>query len=127
MRSRRFMLGLVASAAAALVAALPAAGKNGVEATLRTAIPLDAPAGTQLELAWTLSYVDHGQRKPFGGGGIFVRLASASGKTAETGFARGDNGNYAAAVQVPKGGIGGVAIGIRGWTSGPTGTHRSDE
>ena len=71
------MVGLVASAAAALVAALPAAGKNGVEATLRTAIPLDAPAGTQLELAWTLSYVDHGQRKPFDWSAIWGLKLSA--------------------------------------------------
>jgi hypothetical protein len=116
---------VLCTAATALVAALPAAGKEGVEATLLTRIPLDAPAGTRLEVAWTLTYRDHGRRRPFGAGGVFVRLASAAGGSAETGFASGQ-GDYRAAVVVPKGGIGDVQIGLRGWTSGPSGTHESD-
>jgi LPXTG-motif cell wall-anchored protein len=116
---RRFALALLGIAAAGLVAALPAAGKEGVKATLRTSIPLDAPAGTPLRVAWTLGYVDeHGRRQPFGGGGIFVRLRSASGAGAETGLARGTPGDYVATVLVPDGGIGDVAIGIHGWSDG---------
>ncbi len=128
MRLRPLALGFLGIAAAALVAALPAAGKDGVKATLRTSIPLDAPAGKQLEVAWTLASVDeNGKRQPFGAGGVFVRLSSASGARAETGFARGgDAGDYTATVPVPKGGIGDVAIGIRSWTNGPSGTRQSD-
>jgi hypothetical protein len=122
---RRFALAALATAATALVAALPAAGKEGVEATLLTRIPLDAPAGTRLEVAWRLSYRDHGRRRPFGAGGVFVRLRSAAGAGAETGFASG-TGNYRATVVVPKGGIGDVQIGLQGWTSGPGGTRESD-
>jgi len=122
---RRFALVALAAAATALVAALPAAGKEGVEATLLTRIPLDAPAGTRLEVAWRLTYRDHGRRRAFGANGVFVRLTSASGAGAETGLA-GGTGNYRATVVVPDGGIGDVQIGLQGWTSGPTGTHESD-
>jgi hypothetical protein len=119
---RRFGLALVVLAVA-LVAALPAAAKEGVRATLTTTIPLDSAAGTSLDVAWTLASADG---KPFGAGGVFVRLLSATGERAKTGFARGDTGDYAATVRVPKGGIGDVEIGLRGFTSGANGTHRSD-
>jgi hypothetical protein len=122
---RRFALVALGAAATALVAALPAAGKEGVEATLLTRIPLDAPAGTRLEVAWRLTYLDHGRRRPFGAGGVFVRLRSATGASAETAFA-GGQGDYRATVVVPKGGIGDVQIGLQGWTSGPGGTRESD-
>jgi hypothetical protein len=116
---------VLGTAATALVAALPAAGKEGVEATLLTRIPLDAPAGTRLEVAWRLAYPDHGRRRPFGAGGVFVRLRSAGGGSAETGFASGD-GDYRATAVVPEGGIGDIQIGLQGWTSGPGGTRESD-
>jgi len=108
--------------------ALPAAGKEGVKATLTTRVPLTAPAGTTLRVAWTLAYRDeHGRRHPFGGEGVFVRLLSASGAPSTTAFARRANGGYAAAVRVPEGGIRAIQIGIRGWSSGPNGTRRADE
>jgi hypothetical protein len=122
---RRFALVALGTAAVALVAALPAAGKEGVEATLLTRIPLDAPAGTRLHVAWRLTYLDHGRRRGFGASGVFVRLRSAAGAGAETGFASG-YGDYRAAVVVPKGGIGDVQIGLQGWTSGPGGTREAD-
>lgn len=122
---RRFALAVLATAAAALVAALPAAGKEGVEATLLTRIPLDAPAGARLEIAWTLTYRDHGRRRPFGASGVFVRLTSATGASSETGSTSG-SGDFRTTVVVPEGGIGDVQIGLRGWTSGPSGTRESD-
>ena len=126
MSLRRFALGLLGIATGAFVTAFPAAGKDGVEATLRTAIPLDASAGTDLHVAWSLAYPGG---RPFGANGVYVRLVSASGGNTETGVASGGayrTGEYAANVVVPKGGIGDVVIGLRGWTSGATGTHRSD-
>ena len=122
---RRFALALLAVAATALSAALPAAGKEGVKATLLTRIPLDAPAGARLDVAWTLTYADHGRRRLFGAGGVFVRLRSAAGAGAETAFANGE-GRYKTTVVVPEGGIGDVQIGLQGWTSGPDGTRESD-
>jgi hypothetical protein len=126
----RFAIGLVCFTAAALVGALPAAGKDGVRATLTTSVPLDARAGTHLRVSWTLASLDEqGKRHPFGANGVFVRLLSASGDPAETGFApTGDytTGEYTATVVVPEGGIGDVRIGLRGFTSGANGTHNGD-
>ena len=122
---RRFALVALATAATALVVALPAAGKERVRATLLTRIPLDAPAGTRLEVAWTLTYLDHGRRRRFGANGVFVRLRSATGGSPETGFASG-TGDYRATVVVPKGGIGDVQIGLQGWTNDAAGTRESD-
>src|SRR5438876_8244618 len=115
--------GLFVVAIAALAAALPAAGKEGVRATLATTVPLDVKPGTKLDVGWRLSSLDeHGRRQPFGAGGVFVRLLSASGAGAETGYAgEQDPGEYAASVVVPNGGIGDVLIGIRSWTNGPSG------
>jgi len=125
-RSRRFAFALLGIAAAGLVAALPAAAKEGVTATLRTSVPLDAPAGTHLRIAWTLQDRSH---RPFNAGGVFVRLRSATGARAKTGFAPAGShatGEYAARVAVPEGGIGKVEMGLRGWSTGPTGTHEAD-
>jgi hypothetical protein len=122
----RLALVLLVVAAAGLVAALPAAGKDGVEATLTTRVPLDAPAGKKLRIAWTLSFRDEqGRRQPFGAGGIFVRLTSATGRHATRAFADGSAGRYAAVIRVPKGGIRAVRIGLLGWASGVNGTHPS--
>lgn len=126
MRLRRFALAVVGIAAVALVAALPAAAKEGVEATLMSRIPLDAPAGTRLHVRWTLTYVEDGKRQPFGASGLYVRLRSASGARAETAWAGGDRGSYWANVAVPKGGIGDVEFGLVGWQSGENGTRRAD-
>ena len=52
---RRLSAALLVVTAAALVAALPAAGKEGVKATLTTPIPLAAGPGTKLDVGWTLA------------------------------------------------------------------------
>jgi hypothetical protein len=116
---------VLGAAAAVLATALPAAGKGRVAATLLTKIPLDAPAGTRLEVAWRLSYFDHGSRRAFGAGGVFIRLRSAAGRSEATEFANGD-GVYRTTLVVPKGGIEDVQIGLEGWTNGPGGTRESD-
>jgi hypothetical protein len=110
-------------AIAALAGAAAAASKDGVRATLTTSIPLDARPGSQLDVGWTLASTDDdGRRQPFGAGGVFVRLLSASGAKAETGPAHeGATGAYTASVEVPAGGIGDVLVGIHAWTTyGPS-------
>jgi hypothetical protein len=115
----------LAVAATSLLSALPAAGKDGVHATLTTKLRLDAPPGTKLHVAWRLAYVEDGKRRAFGGGGVFVRLRSATGGPPETGMANEDGGSYTATVAVPEGGIADVEVGIQGFTSGAY-TGRSD-
>jgi hypothetical protein len=128
MRLLPFALGPLA--VAALLAAYPVAAKEGVKATLTTSVPLDAPAGTDLRVSWSLFYVDESRRRqPFGAGSVFVRLISASGAGAEEAFGatRPDTtGQYSATVVVPAGGIGDVEIGLMGWRSDATGNRRGD-
>jgi hypothetical protein len=112
---------IVVVCVAALVVAPAALGKEGVRATLTTTVPLDASPGTTLHVGWKLANRDG---TPFGGGDVFVRLRSATGAHAETAYTNG-GGTFAADVVVPKGGIGDVQIGIRGWSSGPDGTHEA--
>jgi hypothetical protein len=124
MRLRRIALGALGTTAVALVVVLPAVGKEGVKATLRTSIPLNASAGTRLKVTWTLTYADGKRRRPFGANGVFVRLLSASGARAETGVAPTGThagGSYSATVVVPKGGIGDVEIGLHGFMNGRPG------
>jgi hypothetical protein len=128
--STHFALTLLAAAVLASAAALPASAKDGVQATLKTSIPLDAAAGTRVRVAWKLFSVEgRGKERPFGAGGVFVRLLSASGADAEEGLASVaplKTGEYEATVVVPEGGIRDVLIGLHGWTSGANGTHQAD-
>jgi hypothetical protein len=128
--SKRVTLGLLCGAAAALLAAQPAAAKDGVKATLNTAIPLDAPAGTSLRIGWSLAYRDEqGRRRPFAASAVFVRLLSRTGAGARTVYVSSGTyttGRYSASVTVPDGGIRDVQIGLRGFTSGANGTHNAD-
>ena len=118
MRSLRV---IVVVCVAALLVAPAALGKEGVRATLTTPVALDASPGTTLHVGWKLANRDG---TPFGGGDVFVRLRSATGAHAETAYTYG-GGTFAADVVVPEGGIGDVQIGIRGWSSGPDGTHEA--
>ena len=126
----RLALVVATVGAAALIAAPAGSAKEEVKATLVTEIPLDAPAGTELRVAWRLFYVDEkGERQPFGASGVFVRLLSASGAASAKGAAparlRGA-GEYEAAVVVPEGGIRDIELGLMGWVSDANGTRRSD-
>ena len=110
---------VLAAASSLLLAAGPAAlGKENVRARLLTPLRLDAAPGEKLTVAWALAGSDeHGRHQPFNAIGVFVQLLSASGDRPTIGFATPDahpQGRYDAQVGVPKGGIGGVQIGLRG-------------
>jgi len=130
MTVRRLAASLAVAAVGASIAALPAAAKEGVTAKLESAIALDAPAGSKLTARWSLAARDEdGTRRPFSAAAVFVRLLSRTGAGAKVGFASSDahaDGRYAATVLVPDGGIRDVQIGLRGFTSGATGTHNAD-
>jgi hypothetical protein len=125
MRARRLMmvLAVLAMACSLLPAAGAAAlGKEGVKARLLTPLRVDAAPGETLTVVWALAGTDeHGRRQPFNAIGVFVRLLSATGGRPTIGFATPDahpQGRYDAQVAVPKGGIGGVQIGLRGSSDG---------
>jgi len=117
---------VLASVALGLLAAASAAeAKEGVEGTLHTSIPAGATPGTRLTLEWSLA--DHHGR-PFGAGGLFVRLRGPDGAFSEA-YADGSthpDGRYRATVTVPRGGVDSVEVGLRGIVSGPEGTKRGD-
>jgi hypothetical protein len=126
---RKLLPAITAGMLALVVMAPWAFAKEGVKATLLTNPPLSPIPGERLHLAWTLASVQDGKSHPFGANGVFVRLRSAAGEEPEIGFATTAahaDGRYAAMVVVPEGGIGDVEIGLRGWSSGPSGTHVSD-
>ena len=130
MSLRRLALVLLTAAIAASAIALPAGAKEDVRATLTTRIPMTALPGTRIEVGWKLFYVgEDGKRRPFGAGGVFVRLQSASGEDAAEAFSPDDGhptGAYEASVLVPAGGIGDVEIGLMGSQSDAAGTRRAD-
>jgi len=125
---RQLTFAFLAIAAVALIAARPVGAKEGVRATLATDVPLDAEPGARVKVAWTLASVDEdGQDHPFGASGVYVRLLSASGADAETGFADSvATGEYTTTVVVPEGGIGDVEVGLVGWVSDANGIRRGD-
>ena len=126
----RVKFALLAAAAAALLAAVPAVAKQGVRATLNGTVPLDASPGTHVRVAWTLTYVDeHGRKRPFGAGAVYVRLLSSTGAGAQTAYAAPgahEEGRYTASVVVPEGGIRDIQIALHGFTSGANGTRNAD-
>jgi hypothetical protein len=121
MRTRRLILVLAVLAVACwslLAAGSVALGKENVTARLLIPLRLDAAPGEKITVVWALGGADeHGQRQPFNAIGVFVRLLSASGGRPTVGFATPDahpQGRYDAQVVVPKGGIGGIQIGLGG-------------
>jgi hypothetical protein len=118
----RLLTALVTGGLCVLLAAPAAVGKGDVQARLDTPLPLEASAGRTITIGWTLSYADranHGSvarsRHPFGAGGVFIQVLSASGRAPvkALGEERG-RGRYVAQVTVPEGGIGGIKIGLEG-------------
>jgi hypothetical protein len=125
MPARRLMvvLAVLTVASSLLLVAGPAAlGKENVTARLLTPLRLDAAPGEKLTVVWGLGGTDEeGRRQPFNAIGVFVRLRSATGGRPTIGFATPaahPQGRYDAQVAVPKGGIGGVQIGLRGTSDG---------
>jgi hypothetical protein len=108
----------------ALAAAGSAGAKEGVEATLLSSIPDDATPGSTVHVEWRLAELNSG--RPFGAGGIFIRLAGASGATTTASAKEIQPGRFAANVVVPRGGIKQIQIGLHSWTSGPNGTQPGD-
>jgi hypothetical protein len=103
-------LGLAVSAAGAVMAKGEAA-----KLTLDDPLPVDAPPGSEVVIAWTLGVMTgEGTTEPFSAEGVYVRLTPASGSPVEV-IARQDRtGHYIASVTVPSGGLGAVVIGLQG-------------
>lgn len=114
----RHVMLLAVAALAALAVAAPAAGKGDVRARIDGPVRCAAAAGSTITVAWRLTSVEDGRRRPFGAGGVFVRLLSRSGARPAKAHARSERsarrGRYSAMVRVPRGGIRRLQIGLDG-------------
>jgi hypothetical protein len=99
---------------AALLALAPAAGaKEGVVARVLTPIPREAAPGSTVKVAWSLTFLHDGKRRPFGAGYVFARLVGPGGKRMPLAYGVGAKpGRYSARVRVPRGGARRLEIGI---------------
>jgi len=126
-RTRRRFVALIAALGCALLAATPAAGKDGVRATLENPGQLSqAAAGERVRVAWTLGSAAQGPAlatpgriapRGFGASGVYVRIRRASGAAPQVVSARPGSpaGRYVADVTIPEGGISSIAIGLEGY------------
>jgi hypothetical protein len=92
----------------------PGAAKDGIQATVHTAIPADAAEGTRVEINWTLA--DEKSGKPFSAYGVFIRLIGSGGESTEA-FAEYPArpiGSYQTTATIPKGGVVLIEIGVAG-------------
>jgi hypothetical protein len=113
---------LVSPLLLALVAAPAVHAKEGVRATLIGPVDLDARPGERITIAWKL---EDTRGRPFGAGGLFVRLRSAAGGRPATAVTDG-SGRFEVGLTVPKGGIGRIEFGLRGWRIAGGQTSRAD-
>jgi hypothetical protein len=114
MASRFFAAGVLTVVLVALVAS-PAAAKEGVVARVVTPISRDAEPGSTITVVWTLTFVEAGKRKPFGGGAVFLRLFGTNGSRSARVYAEPmAPGRYRASARVPRGGVKRVVFGLMG-------------
>jgi hypothetical protein len=108
MRRANLLAGIVAVCA---LLAVPAAGKEGVRATLDHPIRLDGAAGKAIRVAWHL--VD-AKRRPFGASGIYLRVSRCGRRPMRISATAHARGGYSAHVRMPKGGIRKLLVGLKG-------------
>jgi hypothetical protein len=116
-RLHRLLVALFAMATLASLSVAPALAKEGAEARLDTAIPLDAEPGSTLEVGWSVFFVADGAEQPIFGSPVYVRLVSPDG-SASTEVAGVEtppgSGHYEASIVVPEGGVGDVIVAMVG-------------
>jgi hypothetical protein len=98
-------------ATAALIA-LPAAAKEGVRAKLDKPVRLDTAHGKTIRVLWRL--IDD-EGRPFGAGGIYLRVSRCAGKPLRIRAATRGRGKFSARVIVPEGGFRKLMVGLTGW------------
>jgi hypothetical protein len=115
----------VATAAILLSTVPGAAGKDRVRAAIDAPQRCDAAAGTTITVAWRLTTLFGGHRRPFGASGVFVSLDRTAGGTPVKRHARQDRaGHYTVRVKVPDGGIARIRVGLEGTSHFPDGTTK---
>jgi hypothetical protein len=130
MSRRTAALSAIVGLVTAVSLALPVLAKEGAEAKLDTALPRDAEPGSTVKVGWSVFEIDGDTTHPIHGSPIYIRLVGPDGtSTTEvmgTEVPRG-SGHYTASIEVPKGGIGEVIVGMVGESCAEAGgCQRSD-
>ena len=115
---RRPLLAVLLASLVVLGATSLATAKDDARAKLTEPLPLGARPGTTISVEWAVRVPDErlGSR-PFGAGNMLVRLLSKTGAPTTVGYTDTDrDGINRARVKVPAGGIGGIRVGLRGWS-----------
>lgn len=125
MRSRSAYLSILFCFA--VFVTFPVAAKDGIHATVHTAVPAYAVAGSRLEIRWTLA--DKNSGSPFNAGRVFIRLIGPGGDSTESFAHRGDHsdGHYAAIARIPEGGVGSIEIGVAGTLTDQNGHNKRSD
>jgi hypothetical protein len=113
---------VISSLLLSLLAAPAVLAKEDVRATLVGGLDRDARPGEPITVAWKLA---DAEGRPFGAGGLFVRLRSAAGGWPVTAVTDG-SGRFTVRIAVPEGGIGGIEFGLQGWRTAAGETTRAD-
>jgi hypothetical protein len=92
--------------------AMPAAAKEGVRAKLDGPVRLDTASGETIRVAWRL--VDE-EGRPFGAGGIYLRVSRCGRKPLTIPATARGLGRYSVRVRVPRDGIRKLLVGLTGW------------
>ena len=107
-----------------LVAAAPAAAKQGAQAHLLAPLSIRAAAGALITVKWTVDVPGAGgKRVPFAAIGMFVRLIGRNGVSSSATAPEKHGPPYTARIRVPLGGIRNIQLGLHGWALTPTGKH----
>jgi hypothetical protein len=118
----RRLTALIAAIMLVLLAAPAVFAKEDVRATLVGPVDLDTRPGERITITWKL---EDREGRPFGAGGVFVRLRSATGGRPVTAVT-GGSGRFSVAVVVPEGGISRLEFGLQGWRIAGGRTSRAD-
>ena len=119
---------VTAAALLAAVALAPSAGAQyRVEARVLTPISRDAEPGSRVTVAWTLTHVEGGKRRPLGAGYVLARLVGPNGRRTPSAYGVHTlrPGGYRARLRVPRGGARRLEIGVMGSTCDANGCRRT--
>jgi hypothetical protein len=119
---------LTAAVLLAAVSLAPiAAAQYRVEARVLTPISRDAEPGSRITVAWTLTHVEGGKRRPYGAGYVLARLVGPNGRRTPSvyGVHMLRPGGYRARLRVPRGGTRRLEIGVMGSACDANGCRRA--
>jgi hypothetical protein len=119
-RTIRALAVLAAATGLLLIAVVPAAAKEFLQARLEAPISFDSPPGAELQVAVLVTLPDDGEDHPVDGSPISLRLYGPDGDATEApGIPGSAPGRYVMRIEVPAGGARRLEIFLRGGSDFP--------